>query len=31
MGIALAAQWRYAFHGKPLTDDEVRGEMDDDG
>ncbi len=31
MGIALAAQWRYAFHGKPVTDDEVRREMDDDG
>ena len=30
MGIALAAQWRYAFHGK-RTDDEVRREMDEDG
>jgi hypothetical protein len=31
MGIALAAQWRYAFHGKPVTEDEDRREMDDDG
>jgi hypothetical protein len=31
MGIALAAQWRYAFHRKPVTDDEVPGEMDDNG
>ena len=25
------AQWRHAFHTKPVTDDEVRREMDDDG
>ena len=31
MGIALAAQWRYAFRGKPVTEDEDRREMDDDG
>jgi 2TM domain len=31
MGLALAAQWRNAFHEKPVADDEVRRGMDDDG
>jgi hypothetical protein len=31
MGIALVAQWRYVFRTKPVTDDEVHREMDDDG
>ena len=31
MGIALAAQWRSAFHRRPVTDDEFRRETDHDG
>jgi 2TM domain len=31
MGLALAAQWRNAFHRRPITEDEVRREIDDDG
>jgi hypothetical protein len=31
MGLALAARWRNAFHGKPVADDEIRRGMGDDG
>jgi 2TM domain-containing protein len=31
MGLAMTAQWRNAFHRKPVTDGAPRREMDDDG